>query len=93
MGLFDYVLAPLNCPYCKNEEKSHAWQTKALGCNLKTYKVDDVLKLEDSEKMLIVEEGFFEIHTICEKCQKYISASIKIKNQKITNEIVYKKEL
>jgi hypothetical protein len=58
---------------------------------MKTYKMDELLKLEDFESMLIIKEGFFEIHSICKKCNKFVSGLIKVSDSKITNEIEYRK--
>lgn len=89
MGLYDYVIAPFLCPNCKYEDKKYNWQTKALSCLLKTYKVGDILTLEDMDNKLIIKEGYFEIHTICKKCKKYIKAFIEVKNCKISKKINY----
>ncbi|MEM7821771.1 MAG: hypothetical protein QXX38_03105 [Candidatus Aenigmatarchaeota archaeon] len=90
MGLFDYVIAPFNCPYCKYEEKEHDWQTKSLLSLLKTYRVGENLTIENFESSLLIKEGCFEIHTVCRKCNKHVSAMIEVKDSKITEKINYR---
>lgn len=90
MGLFDVVVASFKCPYCGYEEKEHDWQTKSLRSSLKTYKIGEILFLEDFESKLLIKEGYFEIHTVCKNCRKFVSAMIEVKDSRITEKIKYK---
>ncbi len=83
MGLFDEVKAKFRCPECGYSERERVWQTKALDRFLKTYEVGDELDLKE----LNIEKGSFEIHEHCPECDSYISAYIKIKDGKLTDEI------
>lgn len=91
MGLFDVVSANFKCPYCEYKEKEHDWQTKSLQRALKTYRVGEVLSLEDFESKLLIKEGYFEIHTVCKNCKKPVSAMIEVKDSRITGKIKYEK--
>ncbi|MEM5853716.1 MAG: hypothetical protein QXS37_01245 [Candidatus Aenigmatarchaeota archaeon] len=89
MGLFDIVLACFKCPYCGYEEKEHGWQTKSLQKILKVYKAGDVVKIENFESSLMVKEGYFEIHTFCKNCKKFVKARIRVKDSRISENVEY----
>jgi len=48
MGLFDSFIARIKCPYCGKEFEAE-FQTKALACMLKEWRVGDKVKLGDLE--------------------------------------------
>ena len=97
MGMFDLVIADFECPYCgfkltkEYMEKSlknngDTWQTKATSCSLETYKIGDKLEFED----LKVNTGWMEIHDVCQNCDTFVEAEIKIKNGRLGNSVRYK---
>jgi len=92
MGLFDWVYAPFKCPYCGYEEEEHGWQTKALLNMLNVFKVGEKVVLSSLKGELVVQEGVFEIHTVCPKCKEYVECRIKIKGSVLTDEITCNKE-
>ena len=87
MGLFDYVELPFECQNCKNKEKKHEWQTKALQNAMIHYKPGSVASAYELE----ISEGLAEICTHCSKCEKFTDAKVKIENGKITDKVIYSK--
>jgi hypothetical protein len=97
MGMFDYVLADFRCPYCKyivtietmkksaRAGETDSWQTKDLSCSLHIIKVGDKIKLYSMH----IGKGFLNIHHVCPKCDKLVSARIYIKNYMLTNKKRY----
>ncbi len=83
MGLFDVVYLPFKCPKCGFRENRHDWQTKSFDNIMESYKPGDIPKLNRFE----VEDGKFEIHTICPKCKAFIIGYGKIKDSKISNSV------
>lgn len=71
MGMYDEISPSLSsriiklCPYCGKEyDTEEFWQTKDFDCILKLITMEDIAK-----------HGYdsFEMHHICDKCNKYIS--------------------
>lgn len=95
MGMFDSIILPFKCPFCgfeqtKPEEyEDGVWQTKATERLLDVYKNGDAL---DFGRNLNVKEGEIEIHTICPGCEKFVSATVKIEEGKLTDKIIYQSE-
>jgi len=84
MGFFDYIIAPSRCSHCGYDEREHSWQTKALNNAMFTFKIGDRI---EPERFRMV-DGEIEIHTVCKNCSKPVSCWIRIRNQKLTDEIV-----
>ena len=54
---------------------------------LEVFKVCEKVVLSTLGGELLVQEGVFEIHTVCPKCKEYIQCQIKIKDGVLTDEI------
>jgi hypothetical protein len=100
MGMFDEVIADFKCPYCAYElsaeeientleTKNETWQTKATIKLLEQYKVGDKLKFRSNVK---INDGSVEIHHICPSCKKFVSADIEVKNNRLSDKIMYRVE-
>ena len=98
--MFDTVIADFKCPYCGHEitkkdveetleDTDKTWQTKATACLLDVYKIGDELNFDYSLK---IDDGWIEIHHVCPKCKKFVQAEIQVKNGRLYNKIIYKKE-
>lgn len=96
MGMFDTIMADFKCPHCEYkipkenmenaaEDNDLAWQTKATDCSLNTYKIGDDLEFEK----LKIKEGWMEIYHICPECKKFVNAEIEIKDNKLSDKVVY----
>lgn len=98
MGMFDYVIADFECPYCgykikkeymeKEPERERAWQTKATACCLDTYRIGDELEFD---KNLKINDGLIGIVHICPKCDKFVDAEIEVKNGRLSSKVKYNK--
>ena len=98
MGMFDYVIADFECPYCgykvkkegmeKEEEyeRDKVWQTKATACYLHTYRIGDKLEFEKSMR---INNGWIEIVHICPNCDKFVRAAIEVKDDQLSSNIRY----
>jgi len=40
----------------------------------------------------IIKDGEIEMHNVCPRCKKYVSANVRIKNGKLTDKIIYSKK-
>ena|SRR3989344_6689075 len=100
MGMFDEVIADFKCPYCIHElsakeieesleTKNETWQTKATISRLERYKVGDKLKFRSDVK---INDGSMEIHHVCPNCNKFVSADIQIKDNRLHDKISYRIE-
>jgi len=66
MGMYDRISDVLYCPFCGAAQPNHSFQTKSFDCvfenrSLAQYKAE---RLD------------FEIHSICEKCDSWISLNV-----------------
>lgn len=79
MGMFNYVTGSHKTPCCQNSQTG--WQSKygeIKGASGKVYVVESIL-----EKINIKDFYRGEIHTTCDKCDRFIEH--KIKNGKLAD--------
>lgn len=85
MGMFDYVILSFKCPKCSYSESRHDWQTKALDNCLFRYGAGYRISPPGVE----IDAGAIDIHTICPKCNNFISAKTAIRKSIMTGKVEY----
>ena len=81
MGMYDIIDGiAAYCPKC-GEKITTSWQTKDLDNFIIHYKNGDEIPDERAHK------NWVEIHTICGKCDLFISLQLNVIGGLITNEI------
>ncbi len=66
MGCFDRVKDQLYCPFCGALQPEGSFQTKSFSCLMDTKTVEDFLD----------EKPSFEMHTMCNACNHWISLNV-----------------
>ena len=73
MGVFNYITGSHKTPCCQN--KQSGWQSKAAKIKSKSGKIYYIDCLMQEIDIKDLHEG--EIHTTCDKCNRYIQYNIK----------------
>jgi len=74
MGMFDSFLDVVECPHCK-EKGEVEFQTKALGCMMRKFRLDEKVKLID---LVLKEADINDAIASCPKCEHHIKGTIWI---------------
>lgn len=75
MSMFDSFLMSVDCPKCRQLSRDVEFQTKALGCSLKTFKEGDILADKDLE---IVYGYINNVYGECPNCHVHLKGEVRI---------------
>lgn len=79
MGMFD-TFSGFNdkCPGCDTIIKDY--QTKALACELKDWKLNEAMDLQNLDCNIHISSGWVTGYWLCDKCGKLVFAEVIINN-------------
>lgn len=75
MGMFDMIEDKLFCPFCGKQCEEGDYQTKDLECMCDTWKIEDIIKFCDKDKIV-------NIYHKCNHCNKWIELKLTVRLMK-----------